>query len=50
VVGRGNVAVIDPGPDDPAHLDALREALEGETVTTSSSPTRTAIIRRGAGP
>ena len=33
VVGRGNVAVIDPGPDDPAHLDALREALKGETVT-----------------
>src|SRR5205807_2260286 len=33
VIGRGNVAVIDPGPDDPAHLDALREALRGETVT-----------------
>lgn len=33
VVGRGAVAVIDPGPDDPAHLDALREALKGETVT-----------------
>ena len=33
VVGRGNVAVIDPGPDDPAHLDALRRALQGETVT-----------------
>src|ERR1051326_2641423 len=33
VVGRGNVPLIDPGPDDPAHLDALREALKGETVT-----------------
>jgi len=33
VVGRGNVAVIDPGPDDPAHQEALRQALEGETVT-----------------
>src|SRR3954462_15571121 len=33
VVGRGNVAVIDPGPDDPAHLAALREALRNETVT-----------------
>ena len=33
VIGRGNVAVIDPGPDDPSHLDHLREALKGETVT-----------------
>jgi glyoxylase-like metal-dependent hydrolase (beta-lactamase superfamily II) len=32
-VGEGNVAVIDPGPDDPEHLKALRAALEGETVT-----------------
>jgi glyoxylase-like metal-dependent hydrolase (beta-lactamase superfamily II) len=33
VVGRGKVAVIDPGPDDPAHLDALARAVAGETVT-----------------
>ena len=33
VVGHGEVAVIDPGPDDPAHLDALFGALEGERVT-----------------
>jgi glyoxylase-like metal-dependent hydrolase (beta-lactamase superfamily II) len=33
VVGRGRVAVIDPGPDDPKHLEALRRALAGETVT-----------------
>jgi len=33
VVGRGKVAVIDPGPDDPAHLAALASALAGETVT-----------------
>jgi glyoxylase-like metal-dependent hydrolase (beta-lactamase superfamily II) len=33
VVGQGRVAVVDPGPDDPAHLDALRNALAGETVT-----------------
>ena len=33
IVGEGRVAVIDPGPNDPAHLSALRGALEGETVT-----------------
>jgi glyoxylase-like metal-dependent hydrolase (beta-lactamase superfamily II) len=32
IVGRGKVAVIDPGPDDPRHLDAILEALGGETV------------------
>src|SRR4030081_854361 len=33
IIGKGKVAVIDPGPDDPEHLAALRAALEGETVT-----------------
>ena len=33
VIGSGRVAVVDPGPDDPEHLEALREALKGETVT-----------------
>lgn len=33
VVGHGKVAVIDPGPDLPAHVDALLEALDGEEVT-----------------
>ncbi|WP_373503150.1 MBL fold metallo-hydrolase [Aestuariivirga sp.] len=33
IVGRGQVAVIDPGPDDDAHLDALLHAVRGETVT-----------------
>ncbi|MCA3574795.1 MAG: MBL fold metallo-hydrolase [Aestuariivirga sp.] len=33
IVGRGKVAVIDPGPDDEGHLQALLRALEGETVT-----------------
>ena len=33
IVGKGEVAVIDPGPDLPEHLDALMAALEGETVT-----------------
>lgn len=33
VVGTGNVAVIDPGPLDPAHIDALKRGLEGETIS-----------------
>lgn len=33
IVGRGEVAVIDPGPADPAHVEALRTALTGETVS-----------------
>ena len=32
VVGKGEVAIIDPGPDDPAHIEALLEALEGERL------------------
>lgn len=33
IIGRGNVAVVDPGPLDDAHLAALLKALDGETVT-----------------
>src|SRR6186997_3627336 len=33
IVGRGKVAIIDPGPDDPAHVAALLDAVRGETVT-----------------
>ncbi len=33
IVGRAEVAVIDPGPDLPEHLDALLAALAGERVT-----------------
>jgi len=33
IVGRGRVAVIDPGPDDESHFAALLAALRGETVT-----------------
>lgn len=33
IVGRGEVAVIDPGPDQPEHFAALRNALAGERVT-----------------
>ncbi len=32
VVGRGEVAVIDPGPDLPDHVDALLAVLDGERV------------------
>lgn len=32
IVGTGHVAVIDPGPEDPAHLAALIAALRGEEV------------------
>ncbi|MEL0111422.1 MAG: MBL fold metallo-hydrolase [Rickettsiales bacterium] len=33
IVGRDEVAVIDPGPLDAAHIAALEKAVEGETVT-----------------
>lgn len=33
IVGRDQVAIIDPGPDDTAHVAALLEAVRGETVT-----------------
>lgn len=33
IVGHGEVAVIDPGPDDADHLQALLAALNGERVT-----------------
>jgi len=33
VIGEGNVAVVDPGPDLTEHVDALLQALEGETIT-----------------
>ncbi len=33
VVGEGEVAVIDPGPDLPEHIAALLASLEGERVT-----------------
>jgi glyoxylase-like metal-dependent hydrolase (beta-lactamase superfamily II) len=33
IVGRGRVAIIDPGPDDATHGAALLDAVRGETVT-----------------
>src|SRR5437588_4534713 len=33
ISGRGRVAIVDPGPDDAAHVAALLDAVRGETVT-----------------
>jgi glyoxylase-like metal-dependent hydrolase (beta-lactamase superfamily II) len=33
IVGKGKVAIIDPGPDNEAHAAALLDAVRGETVT-----------------
>lgn len=33
IVGKGKIAVIDPGPDMPDHLDAILNATAGETIT-----------------
>ena len=33
IIGRGNVAVIDPGPLHIPHIDAIMKGLEGETIS-----------------
>jgi glyoxylase-like metal-dependent hydrolase (beta-lactamase superfamily II) len=33
LVGRGEIAVIDPGPDQPDQFEMLKAAIAGETVT-----------------
>jgi glyoxylase-like metal-dependent hydrolase (beta-lactamase superfamily II) len=33
IIGSGKVAIVDPGPDDPAHIAALLDAVRNETVT-----------------
>ena len=33
IIGKGQVAIIDPGPVDEAHMAALLDAVRGETVT-----------------
>ena len=33
ILGEGNVAVIDPGPDQPEHVKAIVEGLKNETVS-----------------
>ena len=34
VLGRERLALLDPGPDDPAHLAALRRAMAGRALET----------------
>lgn len=60
IVGRGEVAVIDPGPlaDDPSHVAALMDILAGETVVAimcththrDHSPAATPLARATAAP
>ena len=33
IIGHGNVAVIDPGPELEEHFDAVKKAVEGETIS-----------------
>jgi hydroxyacylglutathione hydrolase len=33
IIGRGKVAIVDPGPADAAHVKALLDAVRGEKVT-----------------
>jgi glyoxylase-like metal-dependent hydrolase (beta-lactamase superfamily II) len=33
IVGRGRVAILDPGPEDEQHISRLLDAVRGETVT-----------------
>lgn len=33
IIGTGEVAVLDPGPDDPDHLAAILHATKGERIT-----------------
>lgn len=50
IVGRGQVAIIDPGPDDDAHLAALLAAVRGETVShilvTHSHADHSPLVRK----
>lgn len=33
ILGKGNVAVVDPGPADPNHIRAIVDAVRGERIT-----------------
>src|SRR5262249_24283995 len=34
IIGRGDVAILDPGPDDDAHIGALLDAVRDESVSS----------------
>ncbi len=34
IVGRGKLAIVDPGPENEEHLAAMLKAIEGETLET----------------
>lgn len=50
IVGEGALAVIDPGPDDPDHLDAILAAVRGASVShilvTHAHRDHSALARR----
>ena len=46
ILGTGQVAVIDPGPDDQEHIDAILASLQGETVSHILLPIRIWTIPR----
>ena len=58
IVGTGEVAVIDPDPDDPAHVDAIVEAIGGRRVAAimcththrDHSPAAAALAERTGAP
>ena len=33
IIGKGDIALIDPGPDIPGHIDVLMNAIKGERLT-----------------
>lgn len=33
IIGRGDVAILDPGPDNPEHVAAILDAVSGEQVS-----------------
>ncbi|MBM3549227.1 MAG: MBL fold metallo-hydrolase [Alphaproteobacteria bacterium] len=53
IIGKGKVAIVDPGPDLPEHIEAQLRAVRGETVThilvththSDHSPATPAIAR-----
>jgi glyoxylase-like metal-dependent hydrolase (beta-lactamase superfamily II) len=50
IVGHDTIAVVDPGPDDPRHLKALRDAIGGRRVVaivlTHTHRDHSALARR----